>query len=87
MQHSEPLLNERANTHGDIRDNADCYFDLCGVVVKHGGAWLKKHPRLCYPLDMILMKLSRIITGDCTFDDHWIDLAGYADLGRKLSHE
>lgn len=87
MQHDSELLNTRQTSHGDIRDNAACYFDLCDVVSKHGGDSLSCHPLLAYPIDMILMKLSRIITGDCTFDDHWVDLSGYSELGRKLSHE
>jgi len=31
-------------------------------------------------LDLICTKLSRIVTGDCNHQDHWLDIAGYATL-------
>lgn len=31
-------------------------------------------------LDMICHKLGRIIAGDASFKDHWVDIAGYATL-------
>jgi hypothetical protein len=31
-------------------------------------------------LDMILHKIGRIVAGDATFKDHWVDIAGYATL-------
>ena len=87
MQHESELLNTRQNSHGDIRDNADCFYDLRRIIEKYASESLKAHTKLVYPLDMIAMKLARIVTGDCTYDDHWIDLSGYSELGRKLSKE
>lgn len=34
-------------------------------------------------LDMIACKLSRILSGQSNFHDHWLDISGYAELARK----
>jgi hypothetical protein len=34
-------------------------------------------------LDMIALKLSRILSGQANFKDHWDDIAGYAKLGAE----
>jgi len=33
------------------------------------------------------LKQARIITGDASVADHWVDLCGYASLGCELSTE
>jgi len=37
-------------------------------------------------LEMISLKLARIICGDPNFADHWDDIAGYAELGKGKKH-
>ncbi len=34
-------------------------------------------------LDMIALKISRIVSSDGNFRDHWHDIQGYAALGEK----
>jgi len=73
------LLTERQTTHGDFSDNA-----------KHGQAlreyyrtspnWAGMNPVHREALDQIAGKLSRILSGQATHDDHWKDVAGYATL-------
>lgn len=46
-------------------------------------------------LDMIANKISRILNGDCYYDDSWRDISGYAtlalmeleDMGKPLEHD
>lgn len=76
------LLNERQKTHGNFATNArlsqaakaafeaePTYIDLCDVHKES--------------LDMIALKLSRILSGQANFKDHWADIAGYAKLAEE----
>ena len=36
---------------------------------------------------MIALKLSRILSGQSNFKDHWDDIAGYAKLGSEACTE
>lgn len=40
-------------------------------------------PYLREALDMIAVKMSRIMAGDQFFDDHWADISGYSECARK----
>ena len=83
--HSNPLLTERATTHGDIISNAVAYEEMTAAFWNNASQALGENTLLAYPLDMIFMKLTRIATGDPTYEDHWKDLVGYAELGMKLA--
>lgn len=80
------LLQEREKTHGSFDTNAaisqrlksafkdyNAYDDLCPV---HREA-----------LDMIALKISRILSGQAGFRDHWRDIAGYAQLGSEACQD
>ncbi len=85
MQHEDELLTERSTTHGDIIDNAVTYAALKKAFWDNALPELVADARMQLPIDMILLKLSRIATGDYSFEDHWKDLAGYSQLGFALS--
>ena len=36
-------------------------------------------------LDMIASKIARILSGDATHVDHWVDIGGYAELGARFA--
>jgi hypothetical protein len=62
-------------------------FDSCGQVGV-GRFGETRHPYVLIPvhreaLDMIALKLSRILSGQANFKDHWDDIAGYAKLGSE----
>lgn len=44
--------------------------------------WNSIHPVAREALDMIAVKISRIICGQDNFNDHWLDIEGYARLAR-----
>ena len=78
---AEALTNERKNTHGDWRQQARVGVKL-DVAVQDSPGYdsLPTHQRKA--IDMILVKVSRIVSGDPGHDDHWDDIAGYAYLGK-----
>lgn len=76
----DPLLNERQKTHGSFKDNAAISQQLKGIF------GMQEHQRphaQNEALDMIALKLSRILSGQANFKDHWDDIAGYAKLGSE----
>lgn len=81
----DPLLVARQTTHGNFADNARIsqylkrYFRLWNGVGT-GPAFNDIHAEA---LDMICLKLSRIISGQADFHDHWDDIAGYAKLAAE----
>ena len=83
----KPLLTERGKVHGDWSFNASvqrCLKDQIRVGLKQrseAGLWPLTIPQL-EALDMICVKISRIIAGDPSHADHWDDIAGYAQLGK-----
>ena len=80
----DPLLAEREKTHGSFQDNA-LYSQMMKSMFRQG---FNKMP-MSLPdvqreaLDMIALKLSRILSGQALTKDHWDDIAGYAKLGSE----
>lgn len=79
---TESLLQERQKTHGSFELNASISQDIKYLFAK----------QKCYEplidvhkesLDMIALKISRILSGQANFKDHWDDIAGYAKLGSE----
>lgn len=77
----DKLLTERKSVHGDFNVQFECAQRLKAVVKDYGYHSMKQVPREA--LEMILVKISRIVTGDPAHADHWTDLAGYASLIAK----
>lgn len=73
------LTQERGKTHGDWIRQANVSQELKAVVGSNDGR-LEYHQREA--IDMIMVKVSRILSGDASFADHWDDIAGYAHLGK-----
>ena len=76
----EDTLNERAKTHGNWEENSEVIQRIKLLTRKH-------YQGMQYPskeaLDMIILKMGRILCGDSTEPDHWKDIAGYAMLEYK----
>lgn len=76
------LLRERGVTHGDIVEQATMAQDLQGVMHRSAN-WNSLNPVVRQTLDMIQLKISRLLEGDPTFAEHWDDLLGYAVKGKE----
>ena len=80
----DPLLVERQETHGNFADNAMISQELKEI-------FRKPRPNMSPPslsvhreaLDMIALKLLRILSGQAHYADHWADIAGYAKLAKE----
>lgn len=87
------LLQEREKTHGSFKDNAAISQALKTIMHSPGSCniELRSDSIGSYSLlsiqrealDMIALKLSRILSGQANFKDHWDDIAGYAKLGAE----
>lgn len=83
MTERDSLLEERQKTHGSFEMNA-IISQRIKVVLKsihpHYNNLSDVHKEA---LDMIALKISRIMSGQASFKDHWDDIAGYAKLGSE----
>jgi len=73
------LLNEREKTHGDFSLNAEASQRI-KETIQNSVTYLQMSCVQREALDMIALKISRIISGKYDHLDHWEDIAGYANL-------
>jgi hypothetical protein len=78
----DPLLQEREKTHGSFLQNAVISQGL-KVQLRSREGWNDLSPVHKEAIDMICLKLSRIMSGQANFKDHWDDIAGYAKLASE----
>lgn len=71
------VLRDRAVHYGDFRLVAKIAREVKGAC-HWGPAELSDEQHEA--IDMIAVKLARICAGDPHFKDHWVDIAGYAQL-------
>jgi hypothetical protein len=74
----EDIIRERDKTHGDWTRQSQLSHDLKRRIAQ-------EQPDLTASqyeaLEMIVVKMARIVCGDANEPDHWRDLSGYATLG------
>jgi hypothetical protein len=75
MQTLEETLAQRQSVHGDYTENSERY---CALVDALGPKLHTLPPQVRFGIHNICGKLARILSGDCTFTDHWLDIQGYA---------
>jgi hypothetical protein len=76
------ILTDRAATHGDFAENSRISQEI-KAVMRSGANWAGLSPSRKEALEMIALKLGRILGGNPDESDHWQDMAGYAHLGEK----
>jgi hypothetical protein len=75
-------IKARNSIHGDWANNARIANML--KLTFHGEVgWEAFNVEQQEALDLIAVKLSRILSGDPNHADHWHDVAGYATLGER----
>lgn len=82
MTTTTELLNERGKTHGSFVDNAK-HGQALRDYWRSSAGWASMTLVQREALDMMACKLSRILSGQSDFRDHWDDLSGYAQLAAK----
>jgi hypothetical protein len=73
----EKVITERHKTHGDFRD-VGLIAQTTKRVWKDGRNWNSLSAEQKEALEMIAHKVGRILSGDPNFEEHWVDIAGYA---------
>lgn len=79
------LLDERNSTHGSFVVNSRISQKLKTAFREEPG-WANLNPVHKEAIDHICGKFGRIMAGQPEFDDHWDDIAGYAQLPKKFNH-
>ena len=82
MMTTDELTTERGKTHGSFLVNAD-YAQRLRAFWRDSAQWDRMLPEHREALDMIATKMSRILSGQSQFYDHWADIAGYAKLAEE----
>jgi hypothetical protein len=80
MESIEGLLADRGKTHGSFATNAQLSQHM-KALLRSSPNWSVLSDTQREALEMIAHKVSRILSGDASFADHWDDIAGYARLG------
>lgn len=75
------ILNERQHTHGDFARCAEISQDIKQIIDKNDQLLTAKQREA---LEMIAVKIARILNGGNNHADSWQDIAGYAQLGGGL---
>lgn len=76
----DPLLVERGRTHGSFALNAHFSQQLKSIFQCDAGGYATMKVEHREALDMIALKLSRILSGQAEYADHWKDIGGYSNL-------
>ena len=73
-------LSERDRTHGLYKDTAKTSQEFKSIL-HIGKNWESLNTMQRESLEMIVLKISRILNGNGNWRDHWDDIVGYAQLG------
>lgn len=75
----ETLIDEREKTHGDYPIQSD-FAQKMKVLLRETPNWGKLTSPQKESLEMVIVKISRILHGDKDHLDSWLDIKGYSDL-------
>lgn len=79
------ITQERQTTHGNFGMNAAVSQDIKAILRAAG--YQNLDPVYREALDMIALKISRIVSGKAGVADHWKDIAGYANLAEAICED
>lgn len=79
MPEIDNILEERGKTHGQYPKQARCSQAL-KYVLRTGDKFNQLSGEQLESLELICMKMSRIVNGDPNHKDSWDDISGYATL-------
>ena len=75
----EATLAERGKRYGTFADHSVIAQALKDIMRATPG-WSRLAPDMREAMEMIAHKQARILNGDPTYHDSWLDIAGYAKL-------
>lgn len=79
------LVTSREETHGNYADVSRIAQSIKQIISYECSMRIDRDQKPLFlahveSLEMIAVKIGRIIAGDPTFQDHWDDIAGYARI-------
>ena len=74
------IINEREKTHGVYKSTA-AWSQSLKDMFRSSGNWHNMNDGQKEALEMIAVKLARLLNGNSQFPDHWDDISGYGKLG------
>lgn len=72
-------LRERGSRYGDFTNNARVAQQI-REIIRAAESWNRMTPVEQEALEAIVLKISRIVTGDPHYPDNWHDIQGFAKL-------
>lgn len=72
-------VKARGHVYGDFSDNA-VVAQAMKDAVRRGIGYNRLRPVHREAIDVIISKISRIVTGDPEYKDNWHDIQGYAKI-------
>lgn len=84
-QHYSPLLAERGKSHGNFKTTATVSQELKYIFRQCNHH--PDNPVFNEALDNIAVKLARVLVGNIFEPDHWVDIAGYANLAADFARQ
>lgn len=82
MEKIEMIITKRQRTHGVYREQSGFSQGLKDYL-KSGKNWDVLNDGQKEALEMIAVKISRVLHGDYNYRDHWDDIVGYGQLGTE----
>lgn len=82
IKDAKVLTSVRREQHGDWKEQSLTANEL-KKAAHEGSGWHDMSASQQEAVDMILTKVSRIVTGNPYHQDHWDDIGGYALLGAQ----
>lgn len=76
---TEDLLATRGSTHGDYNETARLAQEFKRVL-RSARTWEGQKDATRESLDLITLKIARVLSGNADFAEHWDDIIGYAAL-------
>ena len=75
----DQILEERGSRYGDFGSQAIITQNI-KAAMRHSPNWAKLPNDMKEALEMVAHKVGRILNGDPSYADSWVDIVGYTQL-------
>jgi len=82
MEKTNMIITKRQRTHGVYKEQS-AYSQTLKEILRQGKNWDILNDGQKEALEMIAVKIARVLNGDHNFRDHWDDIVGYGQLGTE----
>ena len=79
MTNINSIIEERGSSYGDFGSQALISQNI-KAAMRHSPNWKKLPADMKESLEMVALKIGRILNGNPTYADSWVDIVGYAQL-------